>query len=124
MLWIAASGLPVSVLCSLHPDGLVEALEGTPDGLATRFLFAWPGPPAQRGLIDDKPPREDEAVTMLHRIGGVVGTPDGEDVIAVRHLGMLALGWDHRAFDGAYAAAFLRDLKQRLETRDWAAELQ
>jgi hypothetical protein len=48
--WAAASGLPVSVLCSLHPDGLVEALEGTPDGWATRFLFAWPGPPAQRGL--------------------------------------------------------------------------
>ena len=53
----------------------------------------------------------------------VVATPDGEDVIAVRHTGMLALTWDHRAFDGAYAAAFLRALKERLETRDWAAEL-
>jgi hypothetical protein len=74
--WSAASLLPVSVLCSLHPDGLVEALEGTPDGLAARFLFAWPSAAAQRGLIDDKPPREDEAVTMLHRIAGVVGTPE------------------------------------------------
>lgn len=54
---------------------------------------------------------------------GVVGTPDGEDVIAVRHLGMLSLAWDHRAFDGAYAASFLRAVKERLETRDWAAEL-
>ena len=53
----------------------------------------------------------------------VVATPDGEDVIAVRHTGMLALTWDHRAFDGAYAAAFLRALKERLETRDWASEL-
>ena len=53
----------------------------------------------------------------------VVSTPDGEDVIAVRHVGMLALTWDHRAFDGAYAASFLRALKERLETRDWAAEL-
>jgi hypothetical protein len=74
--WSAGSLLPVSVLCSLHPDGLAEALEGTPDGLAARFLFAWPGPPAQRGLSGDTPPREDEAVTMLHRIGGAVGTPD------------------------------------------------
>ncbi len=74
--WSAAGGLPVSVLCSLHPDGLAEALEGTPDGLATRFLFAWPSPPAPRGLSADAPPREDEAVTMLHRIGGAVGTPD------------------------------------------------
>jgi hypothetical protein len=74
--WSAGSPLPVSVLCSLHPDGLAEALEGTPDGWAARFLFAWPSPPAQRGLIADAPPREDEAVTMLHRIGGAVGTPE------------------------------------------------
>jgi 2-oxoglutarate dehydrogenase E2 component (dihydrolipoamide succinyltransferase) len=49
---------------------------------------------------------------------------EGEDVIAVRHVGMLSLAWDHRAFDGAYAAAFLRAMKERLEQRDWAAELE
>ena len=49
--------------------------------------------------------------------------PDGDDVIAVRHVGMLALTWDHRAFDGAYAAAFLQALRRELEHRDWAAEL-
>src|SRR6185295_15565724 len=59
----------------------------------------------------------------VEKRAGVVNTPDGEDVIAVRHLGMLSLAWDHRAFDGAYAAAFLRALKERLETRDWNAEL-
>jgi 2-oxoglutarate dehydrogenase E2 component (dihydrolipoamide succinyltransferase) len=48
---------------------------------------------------------------------------DGEDVIAVRHVGMLALAWDHRGFDGAYAAAFLGALKDRLEQHDWVAEL-
>jgi pyruvate dehydrogenase E2 component (dihydrolipoamide acetyltransferase) len=53
----------------------------------------------------------------------VVAGPDGADVIAVRHTGILALTWDHRAFDGAYAAAFLRALKQDLEQRDWEAEL-
>ncbi len=36
---------------------------------------------------------------------------------------MLAMSWDHRAFDGAYAAAFLRQVKEILETRDWEAEL-
>jgi 2-oxoglutarate dehydrogenase E2 component (dihydrolipoamide succinyltransferase) len=36
---------------------------------------------------------------------------------------MLAMSWDHRAFDGAYAAAFLRDVKEIIETRDWEAEL-
>ena len=48
---------------------------------------------------------------------------EGEDVIAVRHQGMLSLAWDHRAFDGAYAAAFLRALKERLEKHDWLSEL-
>ena len=36
---------------------------------------------------------------------------------------MLVLTWDHRAFDGAYAAAFLRAMQTELETRDWEAEL-
>ena len=36
---------------------------------------------------------------------------------------MLALTWDHRAFDGAYAAAFLDRDARELETRDWEAEL-
>ena len=38
-------------------------------------------------------------------------------------MGNITLTWDHRAFDGAYAAAFLRQVKEILETRDWAAEL-
>jgi len=59
----------------------------------------------------------------VEKRASVVNTPDGEDAIAVRHLGMVSLAWDHRAFDGAYAAAFLRSLKERLETRDWNAEL-
>lgn len=53
----------------------------------------------------------------------VVEGPDGEDTIAVHHTGILALTWDHRALDGAYASSFLRALKEDLETRDWAAEL-
>ena len=32
-------------------------------------------------------------------------------------------GWDHRAFDGAYAAGFLKRIKEILETRDWSAEV-
>ena len=53
----------------------------------------------------------------------VITDRDGADVIAVRHTGMLALAWDHRAFDGAYAAAFLRTMKEDLESRNWEAEL-
>ena len=53
----------------------------------------------------------------------VVELPDGTDKIAVHPVGNLVMSWDHRAFDGAYAAAFLRGIKEILQTRDWSAEL-
>ena len=53
----------------------------------------------------------------------VVHTADGGEGIAIHPVGNLAMSWDHRAFDGAYAAGFLVKIKQVLETRDWSAEL-
>ena len=53
----------------------------------------------------------------------VVNTHDGGESIAIHPVGNLAMSWDHRAFDGAYAANFLSKIKQILETRDWTAEL-
>ncbi|MDA8043802.1 MAG: dihydrolipoamide acetyltransferase family protein, partial [Actinomycetota bacterium] len=53
----------------------------------------------------------------------VVELPDGTDSIAVHPVGNIVMSWDHRAFDGAYAAAFLKAIKDTIETRDWAAEL-
>ena len=37
---------------------------------------------------------------------------------------MLAQSFDHRAVDGAYAAAFLQEVKAVIETRDWLQALQ
>ncbi len=53
----------------------------------------------------------------------VVEAPEG-DSIAIRPIGVLAQSFDHRALDGAYAAAFLRELKLIVETRHWAQDLQ
>ncbi len=54
----------------------------------------------------------------------VVVTDDtGAESIAIHSVGNLTLGWDHRAFDGAYAAQFLERVKEILETRDWTTEL-
>ena len=53
----------------------------------------------------------------------VVESADGDDAIVVHHVGYLSLSWDHRAFDGAYAASFLNEVRNVLETRDWEAEL-
>ena len=53
----------------------------------------------------------------------VVELPDGSDSIAIHPVGILALSFDHRAFDGAYASAFVARVKEILETRDWSQEL-
>jgi 2-oxoglutarate dehydrogenase E2 component (dihydrolipoamide succinyltransferase) len=47
----------------------------------------------------------------------------GGESIAIHSVGMLVLSWDHRAFDGAYAAAFLKKLKDVLEHHPWDTEL-
>jgi 2-oxoglutarate dehydrogenase E2 component (dihydrolipoamide succinyltransferase) len=53
----------------------------------------------------------------------VVSDEDGERV-AIRPAGILTQSFDHRAFDGAYAASFLGRVKNILETRDWTADLE
>lgn len=52
----------------------------------------------------------------------VVNVPSGGESIAIHPVGHLAMSWDHRAFDGAYAASFLVRVKEILETRDWSSE--
>ena len=53
----------------------------------------------------------------------VLTGPDGDDTIAIHHTGLLVLTWDHRAFDGAYAAAFLRAMCAAIEQHNWEDEL-
>jgi len=53
----------------------------------------------------------------------VIEGADG-DSIAIRPVGVLAQSFDHRAVDGAYSAAFLREVKTIIETRDWVGEMQ
>lgn len=52
----------------------------------------------------------------------VIEGPEG-DSIAVRPIGVLAQTFDHRAIDGSYSAAFLREVKAVIESRDWIQAL-
>jgi pyruvate dehydrogenase E2 component (dihydrolipoyllysine-residue acetyltransferase) len=52
-----------------------------------------------------------------------IRSESGEWAVAVHPLGNLSLSFDHRAFDGAYAAAFLAKVRELIETRDWSQEL-
>src|ERR1700722_11636843 len=51
----------------------------------------------------------------------VVSTPEGH-FLAPRMIGIVGQSFDHRAFDGAYSAAFLSRIKLILETRSWDEE--
>ncbi len=51
----------------------------------------------------------------------VIQGPEG-DSLGIRPVGVLAQSFDHRAFDGAYSAAFLNRLKSLLENQDWILE--
>ena len=48
---------------------------------------------------------------------------DTMDAIEIRPVGVLAQCFDHRAFDGAYSAAFLRRVREILEQANFEAEL-
>lgn len=54
----------------------------------------------------------------------VVKLDYGDEAIAIHPIGILTMTWDHRAFDGAYAAGFLVEVKSILESRDWGSELR
>jgi 2-oxoglutarate dehydrogenase E2 component (dihydrolipoamide succinyltransferase) len=55
-----------------------------------------------------------------------VATRTGGDewAVAVHPVGQLSLSFDHRVIDGAYAAAFLAQVRETLEQRDWSDELR
>jgi pyruvate dehydrogenase E2 component (dihydrolipoamide acetyltransferase) len=98
----------------------------TPDDISNgTFTITNPGP---FGTLLTMPVINQPQVAILSTDGVkrrpvVVDLPDGTEGITIHSVGNLALSWDHRAFDGAYAAAFLHKIKEFLETRDWSAEL-
>ncbi len=98
----------------------------TPDDISNgTFTITNPGP---FGTLLTMPVINQPQVAILSTDGVkrkpvVVNLPDGTESIGIHSVGNLALSWDHRAFDGAYASAFLGKVKELLETRDWSAEL-
>ena len=53
----------------------------------------------------------------------VIADEAGSDAIAIRPMAYLCMSWDHRALDGAEAARFLGDVKQRLERAGGASSM-
>jgi 2-oxoglutarate dehydrogenase E2 component (dihydrolipoamide succinyltransferase) len=97
----------------------------TPDDVTGgTFTITNPGP---YGTLISAPIINQPQVAILSTDGikkkpVVVETPAG-DSIAIHPVGMVAMSWDHRAIDGAYASKFLHHIQTIIETRDWEAEL-
>ena len=75
------------------------------------------------GAIINQPEVAILATDGVARRPVVVTSPDGDETIAVRPIGIASINFDHRALDGAYVARFLARLAEILHGRDWAGEL-
>jgi 2-oxoglutarate dehydrogenase E2 component (dihydrolipoamide succinyltransferase) len=60
---------------------------------------------------------------IVQRRPVAITTDDGQESIAIRSMVYLALSYDHRLIDGADASRFLVDVKARLESANFQANL-
>ncbi|MHB8189714.1 MAG: 2-oxo acid dehydrogenase subunit E2 [Ferrimicrobium sp.] len=88
------------------------------------FTITNPGPfgTFMTGAIINQPQVAILATDGIARKPVVVVDEEGTESIGVHSVGMLTLNFDHRAIDGAYAAAFLAKEKQVLESWNWEQE--
>jgi 2-oxoglutarate dehydrogenase E2 component (dihydrolipoamide succinyltransferase) len=89
------------------------------------FTITNPGPfgTLMTGAIINQPQVGILATDGVVRKPVVVTDGSGNEAIAIHSVGNLALTFDHRVIDGAYAARFLARMADILQTRDWASEL-
>jgi len=97
---------------------------GVDDFAGGTFTITNPGPfgTLLTGAVINQPQVAILSTDGVSRKPVVVTTPDGGESIAIHSIGLLALTFDHRAVDGAYAARYLRHVAEILNSRDWSRE--
>jgi len=98
---------------------------GVDDMTGGTFTITNPGPfgTLLTGAVINQPQVAILSTDGVTRKPVVVNLPDGGESIAIHSVGLLALTFDHRAVDGAYAARYLQRVAQILQTRAWGDEL-
>jgi len=97
-----------------------------PDELAGgTFTISNPGPfgTLLTGAVINQPQVAILSTDSVVRKPVVITASDGTESVGIHSVGLLALTFDHRAIDGAYAARFLNRMAEVLTTRDWNSEL-
>ncbi|NNC93365.1 MAG: 2-oxo acid dehydrogenase subunit E2 [Acidimicrobiia bacterium] len=120
----------------LRVGGLARAIRGvadkarndqlTPDDVSgSTFSITNPGPfgSFMTAPIINVPNTGILSTDTVSKRPVVVTDENGNDSIAIRHIGYLGLTWNHQAFDGSAAVLFLQRIKQNIETWDWEQEL-
>jgi 2-oxoglutarate dehydrogenase E2 component (dihydrolipoamide succinyltransferase) len=116
---------------TLNLRGMARAIKAVGDGAKNKtlkasdlsgstFTISNPGPLgtyASAAIIN-------QPNTGIITTEGVLRRPTAVgDAIAIHHMCILGLSYDHRAFDGVVAARFLAYIRDALQDRDWEAEL-
>jgi 2-oxoglutarate dehydrogenase E2 component (dihydrolipoamide succinyltransferase) len=105
---------------------LARSKKLTVDDMASgTFTITNPGPfgTLLTGAIINQPQVAILATDGVTRKPVVVTTATGDESIAIHSVGLLALTFDHRAVDGAYAARFLVQVSENLNSLEWASLL-
>jgi 2-oxoglutarate dehydrogenase E2 component (dihydrolipoamide succinyltransferase) len=116
---------------TLNLRGLARAIKAAADGAKARrlsaddlsgstFTITNPGPLASyaSAAVINQPNVAIMSTEGVARRPAVVG-----DAIAIHHMCILGLSYDHRAFDGVTASRFLLYVRDALQDRDWEAEV-
>ena len=82
---------PVSILQTVRPDRLKAHLESGDEGLAARFLFAWPGPQPYRALAVVEPARDAAILQRLRALSRLARSADDPCLVAFDAHGIAAL---------------------------------
>jgi pyruvate dehydrogenase E2 component (dihydrolipoamide acetyltransferase) len=88
------------------------------DMKGSTFTITNPGRTFASGPIINQPNVAIVATEGVSRKPVAIG-----DSIAIHHVGVISLVYDHRAFDGVVATRFLLAIKDIIENRDWESEL-
>jgi len=123
-----AHGLRLAALSDEIADlaARARAKRLSPDDVSSgTFTITNPGP---SGTMISAPIIHQPQVAILSTDGVkrrpvVVELDGGGEAVVVHAVGMLGLSFDHRAFDGSYASAFLAHVRAVIETCSWDVEL-